>query len=903
MSCALVAGGLQLQAASFDLAGPKVDVHIKRGQNTLPIAQAANLQAGDRIWIHPDLPPSQSEHLILVVAFLRGVTNPPPNEWFTRVETWNSAVRSEGVFVTVPAEAQQVLLFLMPETSGDFNTLRKAVHDQPGIFVRAVQDLEAASLDRLRVEAYLNAVKVTSQSDQKTLKERAEMASRSLGIKLDQDCFNKPADQQANCLAQKPEGLVLDDSSTQSRVEQLASGSTTDLMNNISASSMAGGGVYSAYVGAIVDTAKILGSLHTAHFQYIPALALPTGDTLNLRLSTPPSFRNPKSVVVVALPSVGAVKLPPLHPVTPTDSYCAQKPGLVLPAEGAPLVFASELAHDLSLYVEPTAASAGKPLDLPVTADPIKGGLVLTHPAPALPAGELTAELRGKWGFENWVGPHFHLRSSAPGAWTLLPADLATLVVGRDQTLHLEGQETLCVDRIEADSGNGKPTKLVWKSVQPGTLAQPNAQSKPGAEALPNSPAQPNTMELTLPLKDATPGSLTLSIYQFGQEKPQTLTVKTYADAATLERFSLSVDDPVATLKGTRLDEVAKVNLEGIAFVPGELSHVGEAEQLEMKTAGETNHLAPGARLMARVALKDGREMKVAVLVDPARPRVTLGKKGVQQIAAAGAQVRWGSPDDLLLDGRLVFFLKTVIPARFPHDEKVEVAAVDGSFHTLLSVADGGMLLSDAHTAMISFEPLARFGSSAFGPIQVRVVAASGAAGDWLPLGTLVRLPVFKELRCPHAAAKACTLTASNLFLATAFSATEDFTNSVEVPVEFTGTDVSVPHPAAGGLRMKLRDDPDTVQILNLPVLPAAGADSKTTAEATPSGGTSAQATGSAAQSETSAANAPPSAPAGSAATPAATSAADVPPVAPPAVPLAPADSKPVENAPEQKKP
>ena len=39
---------------------------------------------------------------------------------------------------------------------------------------------------------------------------------------------------------------------------------------------MGGGGAYSPYVGAIVDTARILASLHTAHFQYIPALALPT---------------------------------------------------------------------------------------------------------------------------------------------------------------------------------------------------------------------------------------------------------------------------------------------------------------------------------------------------------------------------------------------------------------------------------------------------------------------------------------------------------------------------------------------------------------------------------------------------------------------------------------------------
>ena len=212
--------------------------------------------------------------------------------------------------------------------------------------------------------------------------------------------------------------------------------------------------------------------------------------------------------------------------------------------------------------------------------------------------------------------------------------------------------------------------------------------------------------------------------------------------------------------------------------------------------------------------------MKVAAQIAPARPRVTLGKKGVQQ---SNPLVQWGSANDLPLDGRLVFFLKTVIPARFPRDEKVEVAAEDGSFRTTLSVADGSMLLSDARTAMLSLEPLTRFGSSAFGPIQVRVLSASGAAGDWLPLGTLVRLPAFKELRCPRAAAKACTLTGNNLFLIASLATAPDFANPVEVPAEFTGAELTVPHPAAGGLQIRLRDDPDTVQTLSLPILPAGG--------------------------------------------------------------------------------
>ena len=170
-----------------------------------------------------------------------------------------------------------------------------------------------------------------------------------------------------------------------------------------------------------------------------------------------------------------------------------------------------------------------------------------------------------------------------------------------------------------------------------------------------------------------------------------------------------------------------------------------------------------------------------------------------------------------------MFFIKTRVPATFPRNEKVEVAAVDGSFRTVLSLEDGSLMLEDAKTAIGMIEPLARFGSSAFGPLQARVVAANGLTGDWLPLGTLVRLPGFKELHCPRNSAKACTLIGSNLFLAESIGASPDFENATEVPADFTGTQVSVPHPANNLLYLKLRDDPATVQTLTLLSVTPAG--------------------------------------------------------------------------------
>ena len=75
-------------------------------------------------------------------------------------------------------------------------------------------------------------------------------------------------------------------------------------------------------------------------------------------------------------------------------------------------------------------------------------------------------------------------------------------------------------------------------------------------------------------------------------------------------------------------------------------------------------------------------------------------------------------------------------------------------------------MLEDANTALGVVEPLAKFGSSAFGPLQARAVSADGVAGEWMSLGTLVRLPGFKELHCPHNPSRPCVLTGTNLFLA-----------------------------------------------------------------------------------------------------------------------------------------
>src|ERR1700735_827037 len=105
-ACALVFAMLASTSwagpAPFDLAGPILDVKVTRGATTLPVSQVPNLAAGDRLWLKDDFPQSQSAHYLLVAAFLRGATNPPPDNWFFPCKTWTDKCGSDGMSVTVP---------------------------------------------------------------------------------------------------------------------------------------------------------------------------------------------------------------------------------------------------------------------------------------------------------------------------------------------------------------------------------------------------------------------------------------------------------------------------------------------------------------------------------------------------------------------------------------------------------------------------------------------------------------------------------------------------------------------------------------------------------------------------------------------------------------------------------
>ncbi|HJS88896.1 MAG TPA: hypothetical protein VJ738_02905 [Steroidobacteraceae bacterium] len=799
LAAALLSSSLTRPAAAnvapFDLAGPDLQVTVGRGHETLPIAEVPNLAVGDHLSIRADLPSTQSEHYLLVIAFLRGATNPPPRSWFHACETWKRGCARDGLELEVPDGAQQVIVFLAPAAGGDFRTLVSAVRGRPGAFVRTSQDLNQATLDSSRLDSYLRAVHSLDETAPGRLKEVAPLLGRSLAIKVKASCLDRIPELQAPCLMQGQESLILNDGHSTSIVEALTSGPASDLAMQASYTPQLSYGYYSPYLASVLDIARIFGSFTTADYQYIPALATQRGEVLALTLNTPPSFHSPKSVLVTSLPAIEAPQPPPLHAVDPKEIYCARKSSLVLPVEGAPLVFSTGYARDMHLSL---TGSDGKTIDLPAHADAEQGGFVIDTSAlgGASLGNRVHGSLKGYWGFEPFEGPAFQLVNARAESWQL-PSDESAAIVGREDTIHLQASSVSCIDRIMVRDPAGKELEAEWKAVHA------------------------NEVEVKLPLQSAQPGPLTLLVKQYGSSPPQPVPLHAFAEAARLESFTVHAGDSEGVLTGSRLDEVSGLALAGVAFVPGALSSTQGADELTL-TAQDSSAAAalkPGDAGLAKVRLKDGRVLDLRAIVAAPRPSVALIGKSVQLSPSdSGTHIRLANDDELPQRARLRFSLRAKSPAAFGRDEMIEIATADGAYSTTLSLANGGITLENRSVAIVNLDPATAFGPSAFGPLQFRVVAG-GVAGAWQPLAMLVRLPKLHGLVCPATPELACKLSGSNLFLVDSISTDPDFGHPVQVPDGFPGYTLPIPHPKDGRLFVKLRDDPDVVNPASIDTL------------------------------------------------------------------------------------
>ncbi len=834
---AISASLLAADSARFDLSGPKLDVRVTRDGKSLPIATVPNLLEGDHLWLHADLPETQSVKYLLVAVFLRGTTNPPPDTWVVKIQTWDKKIKAEGAEVIVPPGAQQVLLLLAPETGGDISALRSAIRARPGVFVRASQDLDEAGFEQARIEKYLDQMRQVPPNDPKAIAEHSDLLARTLNLKPNPDCFKKPVDAQYACLTQSGSQSLLDDGHGQSIVNTLTSGASSDLINSATTTQVAGGGVYSAYVGSIVDVVRIMSNLHTAHYSYIPAIAFPEKEALNLRLNTPPSFENPKSVIVIGLPAVQKAPSPTLRASDAKQVTCLLRPDVALPVEGAPLVFSTSFARDLVLHLEPPFSAP----DLSLNPDAFQGGLVVrvgsddrrhvpqasdatasTIPKPlakdihsvdspvAVQPGsadkgnsvEGMATVTGQWGFDHFAGPTLPVQD-APGAdWRLTTAS-DHIVLGEQNHLLLSSTGTSCIQSITAQEDGEAAQTLEWKPSE-----------------------KRNAVAINLLLHSNNPGAVHLLVQQYGKADPEILSVQAFSKPAELKGIEYHLGDQSLSLSGSNLAEVKQVQFDALTFTqPTGVDHQGTvigssgsapSSSLVFKVTSGTasSKLQSGVQLAGDVILADGRKLTIPFTVQAPRPQLTILSRRIVR-APDSSQIELTNQDEVPLDAHLTLSLRSAAP--FPRDGQIEITSDDDSLHAKLNLSEGSLVLQDRNTVLAELDLRKTFGSSAFGPLRLRLVLRDGTAGDWTPLAKLVRLPQLTDLNCMATGALNCALTGANLYLLSSVSAEESFSKPVEVPDGFVGSTLMVPKPLNGSLYLKLRDDPTSISTITLP--------------------------------------------------------------------------------------
>jgi len=135
--------------------------------------------------------------------------------------------------------------------------------------------------------------------------------------------------------------------------------------------------------------------------------------------------------------------------------FCLQNPGLVLPVEGAPLVFSTDIAHDFVLNMQKQERH-----QCGIACEARRGTWRLRSGREQATSAEfdtqMVATLHGKWGFESFAGPSFHIRNTQQADWKVPEKDQGALIVGREDSLHLESICAICAEKISLKPADGK---------------------------------------------------------------------------------------------------------------------------------------------------------------------------------------------------------------------------------------------------------------------------------------------------------------------------------------------------------------------------------------------------------------------------------------------------------------
>ena len=377
------------------------------------------------------------------------------------------------------------------------------------------------------------------------------------------------------------------------------------------------------------------------------------------------------------------------------------------------------------------------------------------------------------------------------------------LIVGEQNHLLLSSTGTACIESVTAEEGSDTEQKLEWKSAD-----------------------KHDVVNLDLKLRTNNPGSVRIVVRQYGKAEPDILAIQAFAKPAELKGVEFHLGDKMLTISGSNLSEVRQLEFNGATFAPAEGPDVAgtvvgtedaSANDVSLRlnlTSGSAPKAKAGDSVSSKVTLTDGRTLTLPFSVQGPRPSLTVLSRRVVRSNADTANIQLLNPDDVPLDAQLMLSFRSA--STFPRDAQIEIASEDNTLHDRLTLGDGSLVLQDRSTVLGQIDLRKTFGSSAFGPVRVRLVLHDGTAGDWQPLVTLVRLPTISELTCSGTGDLSCTLTGTNLYLISSIAADQSFAKPVDVPDGFVGSTLMVAKPVNGMLYLRLRDDPTSTSSVTI---------------------------------------------------------------------------------------
>jgi len=229
---------------------------------------------------------------------------------------------------------------------------------------------------------------------------------------------------------------------------------------------------------------------------------------------------------------------------------------------------------------------SGKSLNLPLTADAERGGFLVNTRGVHLNdlPDEFTASVHGVWGFQKFEGPAFSRAKFTANQVGNCVERCQCANRGRQDTLHLQSPDACCVSGVTVKSEQGNDLPTLWKRTKPDEL------------------------EVRISTAGRVRGRVSVDVEKFGLSEPDGIPLHTYAEAGRLDHFSVHAGDSEGMLRGTRLDEVTSLELNGIHFLALNVTRANQQDELRMADGEENGRRSRGGDDGVRV----GHALKTA---------------------------------------------------------------------------------------------------------------------------------------------------------------------------------------------------------------------------------------------------------------------------------------------------